>query len=98
MRLAKFSRLAIFIPYAVPGVVATLMWGYLYGPDFGPFAQITNAFGFGPPPFFTQTGMLVLDHEHGDLGVHRLQHDPPLRRPALHPGRAVRGGPGRRRV
>ena len=58
MRLAKFSRLAIFIPYAVPGVVATLMWGYLYGPDFGPFAQITNALGFGPPPFFTQTGML----------------------------------------
>ena len=58
MRLAKFSRLAIFIPYAVPGVVATLMWGYLYGPDFGPFAQITEALGFGPPPFFTQTGML----------------------------------------
>ena len=58
MRLAKFSRLAIFVPYAVPGVVATLMWGYLYGPDFGPFAQITKALGFGPPPFFTQTGML----------------------------------------
>ena len=58
MKLAKFSRLAIFVPYAVPGVVATLMWGYLYGPDFGPFAQITKALGFGPPPFFTQTGML----------------------------------------
>jgi multiple sugar transport system permease protein len=58
MRLAKFSRLAIFIPYAVPGVVATLMWGYLYGPDFGPFAQVTNALGFGPPPFFTPIGML----------------------------------------
>lgn len=58
MRLAKFSRLAIFVPYAVPGVVATLMWGYLYGPDFGPFAQITKALGLGPPPFFTQTGML----------------------------------------
>jgi multiple sugar transport system permease protein len=58
MKLAKFSRLAIFVPYAVPSVVATLMWGYLYGPDFGPFAQITKALGFGPPPFFTQTGML----------------------------------------
>jgi multiple sugar transport system permease protein len=58
MKLAKFSRLAIFVPYAVPGVVATLMWGYLYGPDFGPFAQITKALGFGPPPFFSQTGML----------------------------------------
>src|SRR5215203_744753 len=58
MKLAKFSRLAIFVPYAVPGVVATLMWGYLYGRDFGPFAQIGNALGFGPPPFLTQTGML----------------------------------------
>src|SRR5215210_4576351 len=58
MKLAKFSRLAIFVPYAVPSVVATLMWGYLYGPDFGPFAQIGEALGFGPPPFFTQTGML----------------------------------------
>jgi len=58
MRLARFSRLAIFVPYAVPGVVATLMWGYLYGPDFGPFAQISRALGSGPPPFLTQTGML----------------------------------------
>ncbi len=58
MKLARFSRLAIFVPYAVPGVVATLMWGYLYGRDFGPFAQISQALGFGPPPFLTQTGML----------------------------------------
>ena len=34
------------------------MWGYLYGPDFGPFAQITTALGLPPPPFFTQNGML----------------------------------------
>jgi multiple sugar transport system permease protein len=58
MKLAKFSRLAIFVPYAVPGVVATLMWGYLYGPDFGPFAQISEALGLPPPPFLTQKGML----------------------------------------
>jgi multiple sugar transport system permease protein len=58
MKLAKFSRLAIFIPYAVPGVIAALMWGYLYGPDFGPFAQISRALGFGPPPFFTEDVML----------------------------------------
>jgi multiple sugar transport system permease protein len=58
MKLARFSRLAIFVPYAVPSVVATLMWGYLYGPDFGPFAQISRALGMGPPPFFTQDAML----------------------------------------
>ncbi|GAA3637106.1 carbohydrate ABC transporter permease [Microlunatus ginsengisoli] len=57
MRLAKFSRLAIYVPYAVPGVVATLMWGFLYGPDFGPFAQIAAWFGAAAPQFFSTRGM-----------------------------------------
>ncbi len=57
MKLAKFCRMAIYVPYAVPGVVATLMWGYLYGPDFGPFAQVARLFGAPPPPFFSETGM-----------------------------------------
>ena len=35
--------------------------------------------------------------EHRDLGVHRLQHDHPVRGPARHPARPVRGGGGRRR-
>ncbi len=30
-RGSKALRLLIFLPYAVPGVVAVLMWGYLYG-------------------------------------------------------------------
>ena len=37
------ARLLIFIPYAVPGVVATLLWGYIYGADFGPITQIFQA-------------------------------------------------------
>ncbi|MFJ1787042.1 carbohydrate ABC transporter permease [Streptomyces anulatus] len=28
-------RLGIFLPYAVPGVVASLLWGYIYGAQFG---------------------------------------------------------------
>lgn len=36
-RLARFSRLAIFLPYAVPGVIATLLWGFLYLPATSPF-------------------------------------------------------------
>ncbi len=51
MRLARAIRVGIFVPYAVPSVVATLMWGYLYGPDFGPFAQLARAVG-GPVPHF----------------------------------------------
>jgi len=49
VRGGKFARLAIFVPYAVPGVVATLMWGYLYGDNFGPIAQFMKAIGLGSP-------------------------------------------------
>ncbi|WP_222710592.1 carbohydrate ABC transporter permease [Quadrisphaera setariae] len=49
----RFIRLAVFLPYAVPGVVATLMWGYLYGPDFGPFAQMATGLGLPKPPFLS---------------------------------------------
>jgi multiple sugar transport system permease protein len=51
LRLAKVFRLGIFLPYAVPAVVATLMWGYLYGPSFGPFAQLAGRLGTTAPNF-----------------------------------------------
>ena len=53
VRLAKFVRLGIYVPYAVPAVVATLMWGYLYGPDFGPFAQLSTLLGVPKIPFLS---------------------------------------------
>jgi multiple sugar transport system permease protein len=58
VRLAKFVRLGIYVPYAVPAVVATLMWGYLYGRDFGPFAQLAGMVGLPPPPFLEPTFVL----------------------------------------
>jgi multiple sugar transport system permease protein len=58
MRLARVVRLGIFVPYAVPSVVATLMWGYLYGPDFGPFAQLGRHFHLPVPNFLSDGWML----------------------------------------
>ncbi|MFD5161943.1 carbohydrate ABC transporter permease [Streptomyces hawaiiensis] len=58
LRLARVIRLGIFVPYAVPSVVATLMWGYLYGPDFGPFAQLGEKFGLPVPHFLSDGWML----------------------------------------
>jgi multiple sugar transport system permease protein len=49
VRWHKFVRLSIFVPYAIPGVVATLMWGYLYGHDFGPINQVIRWFGIQAP-------------------------------------------------
>ncbi|MEV7694040.1 sugar ABC transporter permease [Microbacterium sp. NPDC089189] len=58
VRGGKFARLAIFVPYAVPGVVATLMWGYLYGDNFGPIAQVMRAIGFGSPQLLSPDNIL----------------------------------------
>ncbi|MEU9307632.1 sugar ABC transporter permease [Streptomyces sp. NPDC048256] len=58
LRLSRVIRLGIFVPYAVPSVVAALMWGYLYGPDFGPFAQLSRELGLPAPDFLSDGWML----------------------------------------
>lgn len=40
----RFFRLAFFAPYAVPGVVAAIMWGYLYSPSLSPLKLVTSQF------------------------------------------------------
>ena len=41
----SFYRIVIFLPYAVPAVVAVLMWGYIYGDQFGLTANINDLLG-----------------------------------------------------
>jgi len=55
---SKALRLLYFVPYAVPGVVATLMWGYLYGPDFGPISQVFRAVGLDAPNLLNSQNIL----------------------------------------
>lgn len=57
VRLSAFSRTAIFLPYAVPGVIATLLWGFLYLPSTSPFNYITRALGFGNIDFLGLPGL-----------------------------------------
>jgi multiple sugar transport system permease protein len=52
-------RLGFFLPFAVPTVVAALMWGDLYAPSFGPLSQISRDVGLGTPGFLTAGGMLA---------------------------------------
>jgi multiple sugar transport system permease protein len=56
-KLAIF-RLGYFLPFAVPSVVAALMWGYFYGQSFGPIAQIATALNVKPPVFLTAKGII----------------------------------------
>lgn len=55
VRSGRFSRPAIFVPYAVPGVIAALLWGFLYLPSTSPFSAISNALGAGDIPFLEHT-------------------------------------------
>jgi multiple sugar transport system permease protein len=52
LRWAPLYRLSIFLPYAVPAVVAALMWGFMYGNQFGLVANINDHFHVQlPDPF-----------------------------------------------
>ncbi|MBF4564478.1 carbohydrate ABC transporter permease [Plantibacter sp. VKM Ac-2876] len=46
LRGKRFFRLAFFVPYAVPGVIAAIMWGFLYSPNLSPFTAITQNVDF----------------------------------------------------
>src|SRR5690606_6970503 len=44
-RYVTFYRLAYFLPYAIPGVIAAVVWTYLYQPDLGPLVSGLEAIG-----------------------------------------------------
>ena len=46
LRGKKFFRLAFFVPYAVPGVIAAIMWGFLFSPNLSPFQELTKQVDF----------------------------------------------------
>ena len=45
LHAAGFFRIVVFLPYAVPAVVATLMWGFIYGDSFGLAADLNGLLG-----------------------------------------------------
>jgi multiple sugar transport system permease protein len=49
-RARGFSRVSIFLPYAVPAVVSSLIWGFLYLPGTSPFYDIAAQLGWKNPP------------------------------------------------
>ena len=41
----KFFRISTFLPYAVPAVVSTLIWGFMYGAKYGLVGSFNGFFG-----------------------------------------------------
>ena len=59
VRLQRFARLSIFLPYAVPTVIASLLWGFLYLPTVSPFPQILRLVGLSMPNLFSTNVVLL---------------------------------------
>jgi multiple sugar transport system permease protein len=54
-RWAGLLRASYFLPYGIPGVIATILWGFLYVPGISP---ITEALGAGAPDFLSYDNVL----------------------------------------
>ncbi len=50
----KFVRIVSFLPYGVPAIVSTLMWGFMLGTKYGLFKSINDVLGTDFNPFAPQ--------------------------------------------
>jgi multiple sugar transport system permease protein len=57
-RVGTFARTAIFLPYAVPAVVASLLWGFLYLPRVSPINDLLTSLGMTPPDLLSDSWVL----------------------------------------
>lgn len=53
IRGSRFFRTVYFMPFAVPGVVASVMWSFLLLPGFGSYARALSWLGLGNVDFFS---------------------------------------------
>lgn len=59
LHASGFFRIVIFLPYAVPAVVAVLMWGFIYGDNFGLVANLNDVLGSEVVTPFARDWILV---------------------------------------
>lgn len=59
IRHVAIPRILLFLPYAVPNVIAALMWSYIYGTDYGLVGQFCHAFGWNPPNMMSAQLMVL---------------------------------------
>jgi multiple sugar transport system permease protein len=58
IRFRRFFRLAAFAPYAVPGVVAAILWSFFYTPTISPITSAFHAVHLPAPDFLTPSTIL----------------------------------------
>ena len=57
-RVGVFARTSIFLPYAVPAVIASLLWGFLYLPRISPFVDVLQSLGVTSPDVLSSSWVL----------------------------------------
>jgi multiple sugar transport system permease protein len=57
-RIGTFARTAIFLPYAVPAVIASLLWGFLYLPRVSPIVDVLQKVGITAPDALSSSWVL----------------------------------------
>lgn len=62
MRLhgTRFFRIVVFLPYAIPAIVSTLMWGFMLGIRYGLIGSLNEAVGTSFNPFAPETTMISI--------------------------------------
>ncbi len=58
VKVKTFFRLTYFMPFAVPGLVAGLLWGYLYSPQLSVITQAFSSLGWPKPNFLDDSTLL----------------------------------------
>jgi multiple sugar transport system permease protein len=58
VRFKRFFRLAFFLPYGIPGVLAALLWSFLYLPGLSPIVAALHGAGFGTVNFLGTSSVL----------------------------------------
>ncbi len=58
VRFKRFFRLAFFLPYGIPGVIAAILWSFLYLPGLSPIVSALHGVGFGSVSFLGSRSVL----------------------------------------
>jgi multiple sugar transport system permease protein len=59
LHFSSLFRISLFLPYAVPSVVAALMWGFMYGSNFGLVGNLNSFFGIKIPDPLSSSFALI---------------------------------------
>lgn len=59
-RWGKAFRVIAFAPFAVPGVIAAILWGFLYVPATSPILQLLSEWGIYANPLGTDTVLFAI--------------------------------------